>query len=89
MLDLLGWLPAVILPLSTGLQLVKILTAHSVKGVSILSWALFGFANLGAYFYTDKLLKPQAILAFLLSAILDFIIVGVALKIKSQNPGNA
>ena len=79
----MGWVPAVILPISTALQLAKILSVKSVKGVSILSWFLFGLANLGAYFYTDKMLKPQAILAFLVSAILDFIIVAVAIKFKS------
>lgn len=75
---LAGLLPTIILPTATGLQLIKMLTG-AVDGVSAISWLLFGFANLGTYFFTEKLGSPQAIIAFLLTAILDFIIVGFAL----------
>ena len=57
MLDFVGWVPAIILPLSTIIQLLKILREKSAGAVSSLSWFLFGVANLGAYFFTEKMLK--------------------------------
>ena len=86
-----GWVPAIILPLSTLIQWIKLLRSPSVEGVSRLSWFLFGWANLGAYLFVDRPFSLQAILAFLLSATLDFCIV-ITVMTKSrktfQVPGN-
>ncbi len=65
-----------ILPSATFLQLMKILEG-SVEGVSVTAWLLFGLANVGAYFFTEKYFSPQALLAFALTAVLDFVIVGL------------
>ena len=73
--DYIGWLPAVILPLATIFQLVRIIKAKSVEGVSTLSWLLFFIANTGLYIYTQKYLELQAILSMLLTAFLNLIIV--------------
>lgn len=73
-----GLLPAVILPSATFLQLIKILEGNA-DGVSATAWFLFGLANIGAYLFTEKYCTPQALLAFALPAILDFIIVGVVI----------
>lgn len=73
-----GWLPAVILPTATFLQLKKMWFVDA-EGVDPITWGLFGIANLGAYIFTNKYKSPQAIIAFLLSAILDFIIVVLCL----------
>ena len=80
--ELAGWVPAIILPLSTLIQWIKILRSSSSEGVSVLSWALFGLANLGAYLFVDKYLSVQAIMAFLVSAILDLCIVVTVMRKK-------
>jgi len=79
-----GWFPAVILPVSTWLQLRQVLRASSVAGVSVASWALFAVANLGAYIYTGRPWAVQSLLAFLLTAILDVAIVVVVLRRRTR-----
>jgi hypothetical protein len=72
--DIAGWLPAIILPTASGLQLYKILRYKKAQGVSALAWALFGMADLGAFFFAEKYFVIQSILAFLLTAVLNFAI---------------
>jgi len=80
-----GWIPAITLPLATFFQLAKILKTRSTEGVSILTWLLFGFANLGIYVFTEKYLVIQSILAQLLTSLLNFTIVGVLLGLRKKN----
>lgn len=74
-----GILPAIVFPVATLAQLVRMLRARSSEGVCVSVWALFGFANLGIYAYAERYTEWQAIVGMLLTALLDFIIVGVAL----------
>ena len=75
LIEISGWLPAFIIPAATILQLIEVYNAQNTTGVSWLTWLLFGLANIGIYIYTEKYKSPQAILGFLGTAILDFIIV--------------
>ena len=43
------------------------------------TWLLFGFANIGIYIYAERYTEWQAILGMLLTAVLDFVIVGLVL----------
>lgn len=56
----------------------------SSAGVSSLSWFLFGLANIGAYVLTEKYSSIQSICAFLLTAILDFMIVIAVYKFQKK-----
>ena len=78
-INLMGWLPAIIIPAATLIQLVTIFKRGSAQGVSWLSWLLFGIANIGLYIYTEKYLAVQTILGLLSTAVLDFIIAGLAI----------
>ncbi len=82
--EALGWLPAIILPVSTLLQLRHAIVSPDVSGISRLSWGLFAIANLGAWVYTRALWAPQSLLAFLLTAILDCAIVAVVTVRRSN-----
>lgn len=77
--ELAGWLPAIIIPAATVLQLLQLVQAENAQGVSWVTWMLFGIANLGFYVYTEKYTSIQAILAMLGTAVLDFIIVALVL----------
>jgi uncharacterized protein with PQ loop repeat len=79
-IDFFGWLPAIIFPAGTLIQLITMVRTKNRQGVSCLTWTLFGIANIGLYVYTEKYLELQAIVGFLGTAILDFIIVGLALS---------
>lgn len=77
--DIFGWIPAVVFPTATAIQLIRLLIARSVAGVSITTWLLFGLANVGLYIYTSKYTEWQSLLGMLLTAILDFAIVGLVI----------
>lgn len=72
-----GWVPAFIVPTATAIQLWKIIKYKSVEGVSWITWFLFGIANLGLYIYTEKYSDLQSIIGLFLTAIIDFVIVGL------------
>lgn len=73
-----GIIPAVVFPAATYLQLHRVVQQRSAAGVSIPTWLLFGFANLGIYVYAERYLEWQALAGMLLTGILDFAIVGLA-----------
>jgi uncharacterized protein with PQ loop repeat len=74
-----GILPAVVFPAATLVQLVRLVRARSAAGVSVATWLLFGFANLAIYVYAERYTEWQAIVGMLFTAVLDFVIVGLAL----------
>ncbi|MBD1868997.1 hypothetical protein H6F95_17180 [Cyanobacteria bacterium FACHB-471] len=69
-----GWLPAIIFPSATLFQLISVLQGQTT-GVSIVSWTMFGLANFGAYLFSTQKYTLQIILAFLITAIMDALIV--------------
>jgi hypothetical protein len=73
-----GILPAVVFPAATLAQLVRMVRQHSAVGVSTSTWLLFGFANLAIYVYAERYTEWQAIVGMLFTALLDFVIVGLA-----------
>lgn len=83
-INFLGWIPAIIFPTATLTQLLKIIKEKSGKGVSILTWTLFGLANLSLYVYTEKYLSIQSLLGLLGTAIIDVAIIIFAIKYKNQ-----
>jgi len=72
---------------STIIQLTNIYKAKSSDGVSATTWFLFGIANIGAYVLTDQYFAIQSILAFLLTAILDFFIVYAIFNYRKPKKG--
>ena len=80
--DIIGWVPAVILPTAAILQLVKLGQQKSADGVSLTTWLLFGFANVGLYVFTEKYWALQSIIGLLGTAVINFVIVGVILSLR-------
>ena len=66
-------------PFATLVQLWRILRDRSAVGVSVTTWLLFGFANLGMYVYAERYTEWQAILGTLFTAVVDFAIVVLVL----------
>lgn len=75
LIEVAGWLPAIIIPVATLLQCIEVFRADSVEAVSWTTWLLFGIANIGFYIYTEKYTSIQTILGFLGTAAIDFVIV--------------
>lgn len=84
--SLVGWIPALVFPLATALQLAAILRARSAKGVSIAAWLLFALANVSLYLYVGKYGELQSILAGLGTAVLNLAIVAAALLYRAKPP---
>jgi uncharacterized protein with PQ loop repeat len=74
-----GILPAIVFPAATLVQLVRMVRARSAAGVSVATWLLFGFANLAIYVYAERYTEWQAIVGMLFTAVIDFVIVALAL----------
>ena len=83
-IDLAGWLPGIIFPLATLIQLLAIVKSGSARGVSWVTWGLFGIANIGLYIYTEKYTALQPIIGMLGTAALDFIIAGLAIRDRKK-----
>jgi uncharacterized protein with PQ loop repeat len=82
--NIAGWLPAIIFPAATLIQLITILRSNSIKGVSPLTWTLFSICDYSVYIYREKYLALQTIIGFLGTAFLAFIIAATA--IQRRNP---
>jgi hypothetical protein len=78
-MELAGWLPGVIFPGATALQLYKIWKGGTARGVSISTWSLFAIGNVGLYIYAQKYASLQLIVGLLGTAVLDTVIVVLAL----------
>lgn len=81
-----GVLPAIVFPVATAVQLLRIIRHRSAVGVSVATWLLFGFANLGMYVYAERYAEWQAILGMLLTAVVDFAIVGLVVFGYGRQP---
>lgn len=79
LIDFCGWLPAVIIPTATLLQLMAMIRQRSAAGVDWLTWLLFGIANVGLYIYTEKYGDLQSVVGLLGSAVMDFAIATLVL----------
>lgn len=84
-----GILPAVVFPAATLVQLVRMVRANSAAGVSVATWLLFGFANLAIYIYAERYTEWQAIVGMLFTAVIDFVIVALALSRYAKHPAGA
>jgi uncharacterized protein with PQ loop repeat len=74
LIQISGWIPALIFPLACLAQLIKILREQSADGVSVMAWIAFGFANISLYVYTEKYSSLQTIIGMLGQAVIDFLI---------------
>ena len=74
--EIAGWVPAIVFPAATAAQAYRIAAKRNADGISVTAWALFGLANIGLYVYTEKYQSIQSIVGLLLTAAIDFVIVG-------------
>lgn len=85
--QLAGFLPAIVFPVATFVQLWHMWRRRSAAGVAVAPWVLFGFANFALYFYTERYTEWQAISGMVLTAVLDFLIVALTLVLRKRGLG--
>jgi hypothetical protein len=86
LVQIAGILPAIVFPAATLLQLARMVQKRSAAGVHVPTWFLFGLANVAIYIYAEHYGEWQAIVGMLLTAVLDFVIVALAL-LAYRKPG--
>jgi len=84
-LDAVGWVPAIVFPAASVLQLVALLRAKSSAGVSWLTWSLFAFANVCLYMTVAEWTRPQVIVSTLGTAVIQALVVMMALRLRADN----
>ena len=83
-LDAVGWVPAVIFPMASLMQLGALLRRGRAEGVSAVTWGMFALANVCLYLTIGEWARPQVIATTLGSALVQAIIVGVVLRLRAD-----
>jgi len=83
-LDAVGWVPAVVFPAASVLQLMALLRRGKSDGVSVLTWSLFAVANVCLYLTIGEWGRPQVIATTLGSALVQAIVVGLVLRLRAD-----
>lgn len=83
--ELGGFLPAILFPVATVLQLHKLIQNKKIGGVSESTWILMFVGNVGLYALSGRYTSWKAILGYLGSAILNLGIVFYIVHLKSNN----
>lgn len=88
LIKVLGWVPGIVFPGATLLQLVTIVRRKTADGVSIPAWTAFAFANVCLYLYTEKYGELESILGALGTAAMNLCIVAAAIRYRKGARGN-
>ena len=86
--ELIGWVPAVVFPAATMLQLLVIVRRKTAAGVSVTAWTAFAIANICLYLYTEKYSELESVVGALGTAALNLCIVGAAIRYRNPPSGN-
>ncbi|WP_448550056.1 hypothetical protein [Thalassotalea fusca] len=84
-IDYIGFVPAIVFPTATLIQLIFLIKTKSSEGVSALAWAAFAIGNVSLYIYTEKYTQIQSIIGLLVPSILQIGIIFLALKYRKKS----
>lgn len=76
--EISGWLTAVILVSAGTIQLTKIIRTGKATGISPVAWFLYSIASIGAYIFAEKYISWQALFSFLVPGALNLTIAILA-----------
>ncbi|MBL4911376.1 MAG: hypothetical protein JKX78_15365 [Alteromonadaceae bacterium] len=88
-IELVGYIPAIIFPAATFVQLLYLLKTKSAQGVSSSTWFAFAIGNLSLYAYTEKYDALQSIFGQLVTSVFQFYIVFLVYKYRRQEKRQA
>ncbi|HAT42877.1 MAG TPA: hypothetical protein DCS87_14300 [Rheinheimera sp.] len=83
-IELVGYIPAIIFPAATVMQLVHLLRTKRSEGVPALTWAAFALGNISLYVYAEKYTELQSIIGQLATAALQVYVVYLILYYRRQ-----
>ena len=77
-----GFIPALVFPLGTLMQLIQLYRSGTARGFSLTAWIAFACGNLCLYIYTGKYTEFQAISGLLLTFIFQLGIISLILRFR-------
>jgi uncharacterized protein with PQ loop repeat len=83
----LGWVPAVVFPLASLVQLVVLVRTRDGRGVSAITWSLFAIANVCLWLYMENRMEWQAVATALCTASVQVAVVVLAMKWRKAETG--
>ena len=83
-IDIIGFIPAIIFPAAALMQLVHLVRAKRSEGVSALSWSAFALGNLAMFVYAEKYFELQAVVGLLGTFVIQIIIIVLTLRYRSN-----
>ena len=86
-IEIFGYIPAIVYPTATIVQLLYLIKAKSSEGVSVITWGAFALGNVSLYIYTEKYTEIQSIVGLLVTAVLQLLIIVFVLKYR-KNPND-
>ncbi|WP_306523793.1 hypothetical protein [Rheinheimera sp.] len=85
LIELAGYVPAIIFPAATLMQLWHLLKTKTSDGVPALTWLAFAIGNLCLYVYAEKYTELQSIIGQLATAALQIYVVYLIIKYRRSN----
>jgi lipid-A-disaccharide synthase-like uncharacterized protein len=83
-IELIGYIPAIIFPVATLMQLAHLLKTKRSEGVPALTWLAFALGNISLYIYAEKYTELQSIIGQLATAALQIYVVYLILLYRRQ-----
>lgn len=81
-LSAVGWVPAVVFPTASFLQLIALTRRGRSDGVSVATWSLFAVANVCLYLTIGEWSKPQVVISTLGAAATQFAVASLAWRLR-------
>jgi|LauGreSBDMM110SN_4_FD.fasta_scaffold160137_1 hypothetical protein len=85
-LSMVGWVPTVIFPAATVVKLFALARRGHADGTVALTWSLFAVANVCLYLTIGEWTRPQVVISTLGTAVLQVVVVALALRLRASNP---
>jgi hypothetical protein len=85
--EFLTWIPPIAFPLSHIVQIVRMVSEGKVGGISPITFAGYFFGNMGAFLFSEKYKDPRTLLGFVLTGILEIVIVSLWFHYQGNRMG--
>ncbi len=83
-IELIGYVPAIIFPVATLMQLWHLLKTKTSDGVPAMTWLAFALGNISLYIYAEKYTELQSILGQLATAALQLYVVVLIFRYRKK-----
>lgn len=88
-LSMVGWVPTIIFPAATVVKLFAIARRGQADSATALTWSLFAVANVCLYLTIGDWTRPQVVISTLGTAVLQVVVVALALKLRASSSAPA